>query len=116
MQKHPERHNFSVGDIAVEPAPEPQPRTLARAMATEPTLPGAPLAEAKPEMDALEKKVERGIRVELGKAVLEDGQIVLPFELRSRDSRDQYQLRVTINTDESASKRFKVVVKGFKKE
>jgi len=117
MQKHPERHNFSVGDIAdksEEPAPELRPRLAARAAATEPTLPGAPLDEAKPEMAALEKTVERGVRVELGKAVLEEGQIVLPFELRSRDSREQFQLRVTINTDEPASKRFKVVVKGYK--
>ncbi len=119
MQKHPERHNFSVGDIAEksgEPAPQPQSRTPSRSASTEPALPGAPLAEAKPAMDALEKTVERGIRVELGKAALEDGQIILPFELRSREARELYQLRVTINADAPASKRFRVVVKGFKKE
>ena len=119
MQKHPERHNFSVGDIAEksgEPPSQPQPRTPPRPASSEPALPGAPLEEAKPEMDALEKTVERGVRVELGKAVLEDGQIVLPFELKGRDAREQYQLRVAINFDAPASKRFKVVVKGFKKE
>jgi signal recognition particle receptor subunit beta len=97
MQKYPERHNFSVGDIAAKSEE-----------------PAAELAEARPAMDALEKTVERGVRVELGKAALENGQIVLPFELRSRDSREQFQLRVTINADEPAAKRFKVVVKGFK--
>jgi signal recognition particle receptor subunit beta len=117
MQKYPERHNFSVGDIAAkseEPAAEAPNRSPSRAASAEPALPGAPLAEARPAMDALEKTVERGVRVELGKAALENGQIVLPFELRSRDSREQFQLRVTINADEPAAKRFKVVVKGFK--
>ncbi len=119
MQKHPERHNFSVGDIAEKtegPAPEPQPPMPAKAPSEEPAFSDAPLAEAKPEMDALEKKVERGFRVELGKPVLEDGQIILPFELRSREAHERYQLRVTINADLPASKRFKVIVKGFKKE
>ncbi len=119
MQKHPERHNFSVGDIAEkseEPAPaSPLPMPLPAASA-EPTLPDAPLAEAKPEIAALEKTVERGFRVELGKAALEEGQIVLPFELRSREVKEKYQLRVTINANEPASKRFKVLVKGFKTE
>jgi GTPase SAR1 family protein len=118
MQKHPERHNFSVGDIA-EKSTEEEPlqlQTPSRTLSSEPALPDTSLEEAKPEMDALERTVERGLRIELGKAELEDGQIVLPFALKARDSREQYQLRLTINADAPASKRFKVVVKGYKKE
>jgi hypothetical protein len=45
---------------------------------------------------------------------MENGQIVLPFELLSRNAKEQFQLRVFINTDAPAAKRFKVMVKGFK--
>jgi len=115
MQQHPERHNFSAGDIAAK-ADEPQQPVNARAAAraAEPALPDAPLAEAKPVMAALEKSVERGVRVELGKAVMQEGQIVLPFELQTKNAREQYQLRILIDTDAPAAKRFKVMVKGFK--
>lgn len=120
MQKHPERHNFSVGDIvakAEEESREKPTRAAARQEEQEPALPDAPLAaEAKPAMAALEKSVERGMRVELGKPFMEDSQIVLPFGLQTKDAQEQYQLRVTINADVPAAKRFKVVVKGFKKE
>ncbi|MDA8101083.1 MAG: hypothetical protein M0042_15800 [Nitrospiraceae bacterium] len=117
MQKNPERHNFSAGDIAAkseEPLAAPPLRTATRSM--EPALPDAPLAEAKPAMAALEKTVERGVRVDLGKAVMEDGQIVLPFELQIKNGREQYQLRVTIDSAAPAAKRFKVTVKGFRRE
>jgi hypothetical protein len=40
--------------------------------------------------------------------------IMLPFEVQSKNAKEQYQLRVTINTNEPAAKRFKVMVKGFK--
>lgn len=119
MQKHPERHNFSVGDIvakAEEEAAEKSGRLEAPEV-QEPALPDAPLAaEAKPAMAALEKSVEKGMRVNLGKPFMEDSQIVLPFDLQTRDAREQYQLRVTVNTDAPAAKRFKVVVKGFRKD
>lgn len=119
MQKNPERHNFSAGDIVAkieeEPLEVPSPPVApVPAPEPEPALPDAPLVESKPAMKALEKTVEKGIKVELGKAILENGQIVLPFELLSQNAREQYQLRVSINPDASAAKRFKVVVKGFK--
>jgi hypothetical protein len=41
---------------------------------------------------------------------------VLPFELLTKSSTSQYQLRVAINADAPAGKQFKIVVKGFKKE
>jgi hypothetical protein len=65
-------------------------------------------------MAALEKKVDEGVKVDLGKPSLENGVIVLPFEVQSRNAKERYQLRVTINTNEPAAKRFKVMVKGFK--
>lgn len=117
MQKNPERHNFSVGDIVAKTEAEPRvsPAVLrAPAAEPEPALPGAPLIDAKPAMAALEKKVDEGVKVDLGKPSLENGVIVLPFEVRSKNAKEQYQLRVTINTNEPAAKRFKVMVKGFK--
>jgi signal recognition particle receptor subunit beta len=117
MQKNPERHNFSVGDIAVKADEEPVEAPLESPLRQpEPALPDEPLAEAKPAMVALERTVEQGMKVELGKATLEDGQIVLPFELLTKNSTSQYQLRVAINADAPAGKQFKVVVKSFKKE
>jgi len=117
MQKNPERHNFSVGDIVAKTEAEPRvsPAVLrAPVPEPEPTLPGAPLVDAKPAMAALEKKVDEGVKVDLGKPSLENGVIVLPFEVQSRNAKEHYQLRVTINTNEPAAKRFKVMVKGFK--
>jgi signal recognition particle receptor subunit beta len=117
MQKNPERHNFSVGDIAVKAEDEPLDVPPASPVEQpEPALPDAPLAEAKPAMAALERTVEQGVKVELGKATMEDGQIVLPFELLTKSSTSQYQLRVAINADAPAGKQFKIVVKSFKKE
>jgi hypothetical protein len=80
----------------------------------EPALPDAPLEEAKPEMAALEQTVERGVRIEPGKASMQDGQIVLPVELQTKDSREKYQLRISINMDAPVVKRFRIVVKGIK--
>ena len=117
MQKNPERHNFSVGDIVAKTEAEPRvsPAMLrAQVPEPEPALPDAPLVDAKTAMAALEKKVDEGVKVDLGKPSLENGVIVLPFEVQSKNAKDQYQLRVTINTNEPAAKRFKVMVKGFK--
>jgi signal recognition particle receptor subunit beta len=119
MQKNPERHNFSAGDIVAKTEAEPRegpatPRVRVPVPEPEPALPDAPLVESKPAMAALEKTVEKGVKIELGKAFLENSQIVLPFELLSRNAKEQYQLRVSINTDAPAAKRFKVMVKGFK--
>lgn len=116
MQKYPERHNFTIGDIIgkgdreqyiQQPAPEPEP--------LEPSMPGAPMAEAKPEMAALEQAVDAGVKVDLGKAFMEDGQIILPFQLVSQQGEDQFQLKVTIDMEAPLSKRFKIVVKNFRK-
>ena len=117
MQKNPERHNFSVGDIVAKTEAEPRVSpavTRPPAPEQEPALPDAPLVDAKPAMAALEKKVDEGVKVDIGKPSLENGVIVLPFEVQSKNAKEQYQLRVTINTNEPAAKRFKVMVKGFK--
>jgi hypothetical protein len=115
MQQNPERHNFSAGDIAAksEELPKPAPARAA-ARAAEPALPDAQFDEAKPVMAALEKSVERGVRVELGKASMQDSSILLPFELQTKDSKEKYQLRVSIDMAAPAAKRFKVMVKGLK--
>jgi signal recognition particle receptor subunit beta len=117
MQKHPEHHNFTLGDIlgTGEKKPPPLPDPMADMPPPEPSMPGAPMAEAKPEMAALEKAVDEGIKVDLGKPFMEDGQIVLPFEVKSREREDQFQLRVTVNMEAPMAKRFKIVVKNFKK-
>jgi hypothetical protein len=78
-------------------------------------MPGAPMAEAKPEMAALERAVEAGLKVNLGKAFMENGQIILPFAVLAKGREDQYQLRVSIDADAPMSKRFKIVVKNYKK-
>jgi hypothetical protein len=78
-------------------------------------MPGAPMAEAKPEMAALEEAVDAGMKVNLGKPFMEDRQIILPFDVLTRDREDQFQLRVAIDMEAPLSKRFKVVVKNFKK-
>jgi signal recognition particle receptor subunit beta len=117
MQKHPEHHNFTLGDIlgTGEKKPPPAPDLLADMPPPEPSMPGAPMAEAKPEMAALEKAVDAGIRVDLGKPFMEDGQIVLPFGVASSAREDQFQLRVAVNMEAPMAKRFKITVKNFKK-
>lgn len=116
MQKHPEKHNFTFGDIVAKAADMPAAGAQRQARTAEPSMPGASMEEAKPAMAALEKAVETGFKVDLGKPFLEDGQIVLPFGVRTRGADDQYQLRVAINMAAPLSKRFKVVVRGGKKE
>ncbi len=116
MQRYPERHNFTIGDIigkgekkaasAANTAHEPPP---------EPSMPGAPMAEAKPEITALEQAVDAGMKVNLGKPFMEDSQIVLPFDVLTQNGEDEFQLRVTIDMEAPLARRFKVVVKNFKK-
>lgn len=117
MQKHPDRHNLSLGDIMArsEAPPEPQ-KQPPPPPAPDPSAPGVPMAEAKGEVAALEKAVDEGFQVDLGKAYMEEGQIVLPFGLVSRQSEDYFQLRVTVDMKAALSKRFKVVVKNFSNE
>lgn len=117
MQKNPERHNFTLGDIISEGEQKPSaPRNILKeAMPVEPSMPGAPMAEAKPEMAALEQAVDAGMKVNLGKPFMEDGQIILPFDVLTHNKDDQFQLRVSIDLDAPLTKRFKVVVKNFKK-
>jgi signal recognition particle receptor subunit beta len=116
MQKFPDRHNFTLSDIigSSDRRMEPQ-QDLMQEIPPEPSMPGAPMAEAKPEMTALEDAVDAGVKVNVGKAVIEDGQILLPFGLRGSGRDDQYQLRVAIDMDAPASKRFKISVKNFKR-
>jgi signal recognition particle receptor subunit beta len=116
MQKYPERHNFTLGDIIGRGDREPlPPKAGQEASPAEPSMPGAPMAEAKPEMAALEQAVDAGVKVNLGKPFMEDSQIILPFQLLSQNGEDQFQLRVTIDMGSPLSKRFKIVVKNFKK-
>ncbi len=117
MQKHPEHHNFTLGDIlgTGEIKPPPPPDFMADMPPQEPSMPGAPMAEAKPEMVALEKAVDAGIKVDLGKPFMESGQIVMPFDVASKDREDQYQIRVAIDMTAPMAKRFKISVKNYKK-
>jgi len=117
MQKNPERHNFTLGDIISkgEKKPSALKNIHKETMPVEPSMPGAPMAEAKPEMAALEQAVDAGMKVNLGKPFMEDGQIILPFDVLTHNKDDQFQLRVSIDMDAPLAKRFKVIVKNFKK-
>src|SRR5574337_409280 len=68
MQKNPERHNFSIGDIISRGDKKPPaPKDIMREEPPlEPSMPGAPMAEAKVEMAALEQVVDAGMKVNLG--------------------------------------------------
>jgi GTPase SAR1 family protein len=117
MQKNPERHNFSLNDIVGKPDRKGQAGDdLMQDMPPEePSMPGAPMAEAKPEMAALEQAVDAGLRVTIGKVVVEDRSIILPFDLLTAGREEQYQLQVAIDADAPMAKRFKIVVKSFRK-
>lgn len=78
-------------------------------------MPGAPMAEAKPEMAALERAVDAGVKVNLGKPFMEDSQIVLPFDVTAKGHANDFQLRMAIDMNAPLSKRFKILVKSFKK-
>src|SRR5512144_3153680 len=66
MQKFPDGHNFTMSDIlgsGAEKKAEPVADIMQEMPPAEPSMPGAPMAEAKPEMAALEEAVEAGIKV-----------------------------------------------------
>ena len=117
MQKCPERHNFSLNEIVGkgEKRSEPSEDIMKEVPPSEPSMPGALMAEAKPEMAALEKAVEEGMKVNLGKASVENRGIILPFDIVSGDREEQFQLHIAIDMEAPLSKRFKIVVKNFKK-
>ncbi len=118
MQKHPEHHNFTLGDILGKEEGKPLPPSELKSTMPpqEPSMPGAPMAEAKPEMAALEKAVDAGIKVDLGKPFMEGSQIIiLPFDVASRNREDQFQIRVAIDMEVPIAKRFKITVKNYKK-
>ncbi len=117
MQKYPERHNFSLNEIAGrgERRSEPSEEIMKEIPPSELSMPGSPVAEAKPEMAASEKAVDGGIKVNLGKATVEDRGIILPFDIVSGDREEQFQLCISINMEAPLSKRFKIIVKNFKK-
>lgn len=85
------------------------------AVSAQPSMPAAPMTEARPEMEALERAAEAVMKVNLGKPFMEDSQIILPFDVLARGQEDQFQLRVAIDMDAPMSKRFKILVKNFKK-
>ncbi len=118
MQKFPERHNFTLSDIAAKTEKRAAPTVnelMQELPPEEPSMPGAPMAEAKPEMAALEKAVDAGVTVTLGKAVVENSGIILPFGVVMGEREDQYQLHVAIDMEAPMAKRFRIVVKNFKK-
>jgi len=119
MQKHPEHHNFTLGDIVGvgkgEKEPPPPQDIVAESAPPEPSMPGAPMAEAKPEMAALEQAVDAGIKVGLGKPYMEGEQIILPFDVAGKAREDRFELRIAIDMDAPMAKRFKITVKNFKK-
>jgi signal recognition particle receptor subunit beta len=117
MQKYPERHNFTLSDIGGrgDKRPEPEDELMKEVPPSEPSMLGAPMAEAKPEMAALEKAVDAGMKVNLGKPFMEDSIIILPFDVMSGEREEQFQLKVAIDMEAPMSKRFKIVVKNFKK-
>jgi signal recognition particle receptor subunit beta len=117
MQRSPERHNFMLRDIVGrgDKRTLPLKEHSKEQLHDEPSMPGAPMAEAKPEMAALEEAVDAGMKVNLGKPFMEDRQIILPFDVLTMDREDQFQLRVAIDMESPMSKRFKVVVKNFRK-
>jgi signal recognition particle receptor subunit beta len=117
MQKNPERHNFTLGDIVSkgEKKSSAPKNSLQETAPMEPSMPGAFMAGSKPEMAALGQAVDAGMKVNLGKPFMEDGQIILPFDVLAHRTEDQFQLRVSIDMDAPLAKRFKVVVKNFKK-
>jgi mutual gliding-motility protein MglA len=114
MQKHPERHNFSIGDI-VSRGDKPAVAPLDPAEPEPSSFGDAAMADAKPAMAALEAAVEAGMNVHLGQPHMEDSQIILPFEVVTDGREDLFQLRVTIDMDAPLAKRFKVFVKNVKK-
>jgi mutual gliding-motility protein MglA len=116
MQKKPERHNFTLSDIIARGDKQPQAaENVMNNPPAEPSMPGAPMAEAKPEMAALEEAVDAGMKVNLGKAFVEDSNIILPFDVVTRERQEQFQLRVAIDMEAPLAKRFKILVKNFKK-
>lgn len=117
LQKNPERHNFTLSDIAVktERRAPPVSDLMQELPPEEPSMPGAPMAEAKPEMAALEKAVDAGVKVSLGRAVVENSSFVLPFGVVTGEREEQFQLHVAIDMGAPMAKRFKIVVKNFKK-
>ncbi len=118
MQKNPEHHNFTLIDILGKGDTKPaSPTDLMKDMpSSEPAMPEEPsMEDAKLEMAALEKAVDAGIHVDLEKPFMEGGQIVLPFEVASKDRDDRFELRITIDMEAPMAKRFRITVKNFKK-
>jgi len=117
MQKFPERHNFTLRDVIGKEEkrpPAPKGRFKERPP-DEHLMPDAPMEKATTAAPALEKGADDGMKVNLGKPFMDDRQIILPFDVLTRDREDQFQLRVAIDMEAPLSKRFKVVVKNFKK-
>ncbi len=83
MQRSPERHNVTLHDIIGkgDKRTHPTKEHSKEQLPDEPSMPGAPMAEAKPEMAALEEAVDAGMKVNLGKPFMEDRQIILPFDV-----------------------------------
>ncbi len=117
MQKYPERHNFSLNDVVGkgERRSEPSEDIMKDVPPSEPSMTGVAAAEAKSEMAAFVNAVDAKVKVNLGKASMEDGGIILPFDIVSGDREEQFELHIAIDMEAPLSKRFKVIIKNFKK-
>jgi hypothetical protein len=117
MQKYPERHNFTFNDIAgrTDKAQQQVRDSHVAAPPVAPSMPDAPMVKTKPEMAIRKRVVEAGVKVNLEKPYMEDEQIVLPFAVAAKGRKDQFQLRIAIDIEAPLPKRFKIVVKSYKK-
>ncbi len=118
MQKYPERHNFTFTEIGGKEDRAPQQvGDEQRESPPEPPMPDASPADAgpEPEPEAPEQQIEKGHKVNLGSPYMENGQIVLPFDVLAGGREEQFQLCVTLDMEAPMSRRFKIVVKNFRK-
>ena len=115
MQKFPERHNFTLGDIIGQrrqgsPA-APAPKLL---LPNRP-CPARPWRKRNPRWPRWNRQWMPGSRSISGNRSWKRGRSFFPFELLTQNRQDQFQLRVTIDMEAPLSKRFKIVVKNFRK-
>lgn len=117
MQKFPERHNFTFTEIAGKDENTPQHlENEQQAFSShESAVPDSRPADDGLNMEPPGQLPDAGPTVNLGSPFMENGQIILPFDVLSEGREEQFQLCVTLNMEAPLSKRFKVIVKNYKK-
>jgi len=116
MKKNPEQHNFTLLDIAnkgaqsLSPDPKPSPLPVEAPLVSDDSV--VPAESASPVVVSTNGEM----KVDLGKPFMENGQIVLPFNLAANGHEDQFRLHVAIDAEAPLSKRFRVMVKNYKKQ